>query len=135
MANNITLITSPDFFENSNKSIMVINIDPKESEEVNVYFEKFEQDFDVNLYVYTGEPYVPWLLHSLERSDFVYVNVDNLMGVTEPLIGYIISKSNVYYKTINVNTKEVFGYINRKSVGNITEFLRKAFEERTNAIM
>lgn len=122
MAAAITLITPPDFYQNNQASIMFLDLTESEQDSVTAWLKK-QDDFSLNIYYYQGEPNIPWLLHSLSSSNYSYVNVDNMSAVTSYLIGYIVSKPNVFYSTSNSNVSDVFNFINHNRVKNAIDFL------------
>ena len=126
MAAAITLITPPDFYQNNQASLMFIDLTEKEQDDVTAWL-KAQDEFSLNIYYYQGEPNIPWLLHALAASNYVYVNVDNMSAVTSYLIGYIVSKPNVHYSTINTSVSEVFNFINHNRIKDATEFLEGIF--------
>ena len=105
---------------------MFIDLTEKEQDDVTAWL-KAQDEFSLNIYYYQGEPNIPWLLHALAASNYVYVNVDNMSAVTSYLIGYIVSKPNVHYSTINTSVSEVFNFINHNRIKDATEFLEGIF--------
>lgn len=126
MAAAITLITPPDFYQNNQASLMFIDLTEKEQDDVTAWL-KAQDEISLNIYYYQGEPNIPWLLHALAASNYVYVNVDNMSAVASYLIGYIVSKPNVHYSTINTSVSEVFNFINHNRIKDATEFLEGIF--------
>lgn len=119
----ITLITPPDFFENDVYSVLFINITEAEQDESSNWLGNLKSDKHLNIYYYQGEPHIEWLLFALNRADAVYINADTESDVTRWLMSFVLSKSNVYYRTDNQNLKSLFSYINQKNIDSITKFL------------
>jgi hypothetical protein len=132
MANKVTLITPPDIFENSNKSIMVADLTDQEQDDLSLALGTFKGDFDLNIYFYKGEADINWLFHAVNTADYVYINFDNHSDIGHMLASYILSKPNVWYSTKNLNTQAVFSFINKKHVDNIQEFIEKVLDENSN---
>jgi hypothetical protein len=121
----ITLITAPDFYENSNTSILFVNISDTEQENISRWLGNKKLDIDLNLYVYNDEINVSWLLYALNVCKLKYINIDNTGTISKALTGYILTKNNVYYKTQDINLKEIFKYINNNAVDEVDQFLER----------
>jgi len=132
MTNKVTLITPPDIFENSNKSIMVVDLTDQEQDDLSLSLGSFEGDFDLNIYFYKGETDINWLFHAINTSQYVYLNIDNHSQISHLLASYILSKPNVWYTTKDLNTRELYSFINRKHVDSIQEFIEKVLDENRN---
>lgn len=124
MPAKITLITPPDIFQNDQQSILFIDLDEKDQEDI-THWLKDDTDETFNIYFYSGEPNIPWLLHSLSCSDYTLVNVNNMSAVTSYLVGYILSKPHVCYMTNDKNVAELYSHINLGRVNSISEFLER----------
>jgi hypothetical protein len=129
MANKVTLITPPDTFENSNKSLLVVDLTELEQDNLSKWLGEYEEAFDLNIYFYQGEPDIAWLFHAIARADYVYINIDNYSDIGHLLASYILSKHNVWFTSSNKNIVEVFSHINQRYVDSINEFLEKAINE------
>lgn len=129
MPNRVTLITPPDLFENSNRSITVIDLTEEEQDNLSLALGQFPGDFDLNIYFYKGEQDVTWLFHAINVADAVYVNIDNQTSLTQLLGSYILSKSNVWYSTKDVSLKTLYSHINQKHVDTIDDFIKKVLNE------
>lgn len=125
MTGKITLITAPDFYENSNTSILFVNISDTEQENISRWLGNKKLDIDLNLYVYNDEINVSWLLYALNVCKLKYINIDNTGTISKALTGYILTKNNVYYKTQDINLKEIFKYINNNAVDEVDQFLER----------
>lgn len=133
MSNKITLITPPDIFENSNVGILTVDMNQADQDEVSTYLGEYDGDFELNLYVFNGEPDIPWLFHALNVSKYVYINLDSCKKISTLLAGYILSKPNVYWNSSDVNIKALYSHINQKTVNSVSEFFEKVLNERKNA--
>lgn len=122
MSTQVTLISPPDIFQNNEHSIMLMNVTPKEEDEVALWLTDHDTNH-INIYFYQGEANVPWILHSMGCTNYKYINLDNLTSVTIHLAGYILSKQDVFYYTDDVNTAELYSHINANRVKSITDFL------------
>lgn len=120
----ITLITPPDIFQNDQLSLMFIDIDTAEQEQVTTWFAHNLQQ-PINLYFYQGEHNVPWLLHAMSTVRAVYFNLDNWSTVSSYLAGYLLGKPHVYWSTLHATTAEMYQHINCNRVNTAVEFLER----------
>jgi hypothetical protein len=134
MNGKITLITPPDIFENSNLSILFIHLGAEDQDIVSKWLSDHDIDQDVNLYVYTGEPNVPWFLYAMSRCDYKYIDISELNYVTQTLIGYALGKSDTYYKVVDENVAAVCSHINNNRISRIETFLERIFSDQGNQL-
>lgn len=123
MQGKITLITPPDFFENSNPSILFTHLTAQEQDVVSKWLYDAKLSDNINLYVYTDEPNPAWFLYAMNRCEYKYINVDGVNLITQALCGYALSKSDTYYRTSNENIAGVYSHINSNRVTRVEEFL------------
>lgn len=133
MPNKVTLITPPDLFENSNKSVMVIDLTTKEQDDLSNMLGAYQDDFDINIYFYNGEPEINWLFHAINRAEHVYLSIDKQSEISHLLTSYFLSKPNVWYHTDDENIKALFSHITNRYVTSITEFFEKALHENRHS--
>ena len=127
MQGKITLVTPPDFYENGNRSLLLINVTDTEQDQISVWLSSQEVLKDVNIYLYNGEPNIPWLLYASNRCTYKYINLDHVNYMTQWITGYIMGKSNVFYTTQNQNIVAVMSHINANHISRIETFLEAAF--------
>ena len=126
----ITLITPPDFYENSNPSILLIGLNESEQDESSQWLgQELQLDTDINLYYYQNETHVEWLLYAVARSNAVYVNADTDNPIIQTFLSYMLGKSNVYFSSTDLDKVKLFSFINGHRVNNITEFLQGVFSD------
>ena len=130
MTAKITLITPPDIFENSNNSVLLMNPTDQDQDSASAWLSQNLNEGNINFYYYQGEPEIPWLLHALNVSKSVYFNLDDLPDVSTVMMSYVLSKSNVYYKTNNPNIHAIVSYINSNRVDSIEQFLERTLNEQ-----
>jgi len=130
MEGKLTLITPPDIFENESYSILFVHLNDEDQEKVSQWFANSEIKENVNIYFYSGEVDIPWFFHAMARSEYKYIDLDNLNNITSALSGYMLGKKNTYYKTNDENTSAVFHYINQNRITNIENFLQRAFNDK-----
>jgi hypothetical protein len=123
MAKKITLITPPDIYQNSQDSILLIDLTEKEQDEVSNWLG--QNPLSINIYFYQGETNIPWLMHALSCANYKYINLNNMSAVSSYLSGYIVSKSGVYYNTTDDNVAILYSHINMNRIDNAVEFLER----------
>jgi len=128
MKNKVTLITPPDFFENSSYSLLLININERDQEKISKYLANLDIDQHVNIYFYSGEPNTDWLLYALARTDAVFIDLDNANKIVTALSGYIVSRPMVRYQTHDKDMSKIYQHINANQVPDIDFFLEEIFK-------
>lgn len=133
MNGKITLITSPDIFENESLSLFFAHLDDEDQEKVTSWFSNSTVDQDVNIYFLDKESDMPWILHAMAKSNFRFINLDELSETTKLLSGYILGKSNTFYKTKSENAAAICYYINQNRITNIESFLGRVFNDKNGS--
>lgn len=129
MNNKITLITPPDYFENSNPSFLLIGFDEAQQDQTSEWLGSNDFKTDINLYYYQGEDHVEWLLYAMARSEYVLVNADCDIFLVKNLLSYILSRTNVSYTTQDDQLRQLFAHINGHFVNTVSEFFEGIFNE------
>lgn len=125
MEGKITLITPPDFYENSNVSILFAHLSSEDQEIVGKWLSDSVVKEDINIYFYNGETDVSWFLYALSRCEYKYIDLDDVNYISNALSGYMLGKSNVFYKTLNSDISAVYSHINSNRVTTIKAFLER----------
>jgi hypothetical protein len=128
----ITLITPPDIFENSNTSILLVHLTDQEQDMASAWLGANEVPNDINIYLYNGEDNVTWFLYAMSRCEYKYINMECVTYITQALSGYMLGKSNTYYKTDNQSISDVYNFINSNRVDSVEHFLKSIFSDKTN---
>jgi len=131
MSGKITLITPPDFYENSNTSVLFAHISDQEQEIISRWLAESDFVNNMNFYVYSGEVNVSWFLYALNRCEYKYINIDCVNYITQALSGYALGKSDTYYKTTDTNLSAVYSHINGNRVNRVEEFLESILGAKT----
>jgi len=126
MNGKITLITPPDIFENSNKSLLFVNLSLHDQDIVSKWLAGKELNEDINFFVYSGEADVEWLFWAMGASKYKYINIDNPNQILQSLSGYLLSKSNTFYHTTDENLVAIYSHINSNRISEIETFLERA---------
>jgi hypothetical protein len=128
MQNKLTLITPPDFYENSNFSVLFLGITEQDQDAASKWLAGNSYP-DTNFYYYQGEPNIPWLLYAANRSDIKFLNFDSNGSIINIMGSYILGRPNVYYTTKDENLKQLMSHINNNFVDSIEKFLERAFDD------
>lgn len=123
MDGKITLITPPDFFENSNLSILFFHLSEEEQDTVSRWLSKADISQDLNLYVYTNETNLSWIFYAINRCEYKYINFDGMNTISQALGSYILAKNNVFYTTKDENLASIYSFINNNRVKQVEQFL------------
>lgn len=127
----ITLITSPDFFENENYSILFINLTESDQDIVSKWLANNELTEHLNIYFYSNEDNIPWLLYAVARSNFRFLNLNSLNSNTAIIASYILGKTDTFYKCDDETASAVINHINQNRIFEIEKFLQKALDDKT----
>lgn len=127
--NKITLITPPDYFENSNPSILLIGLNEEQQDQITVCLGNTDVSPDLNVYYYQDEDNLEWLLYALARAGAIFVNGDCENFTVKNLLSYILSRPNVYWTTKDEDIKKLFSYINGHYVNTIEDFFKGLLDE------
>jgi hypothetical protein len=130
MTGKITLITPPDIFENQNHSVMFMHISEQDQEIVSKWLASKTIKDPLNFYVCGNESDVRWVLWSSGYCAYKYIDLDDMNNVTQALVGYLLSKPGVYYKTSDENLAAIYNYINTNRVSHIESFLERALSDQ-----
>lgn len=125
MDGKITLITPPDFFENTNTGILFYHLSDQEQDSVSRWLSESNVKQDLNLYVYTDETNLPWIFYASGRCEYKYINFDGMNFITEHLGSYLIARNDVFYRTSDENLAAIYSHINGNRVSKVEEFLER----------
>lgn len=131
MQGKITLITPPDIFENNSFSILLIHVSDEDQDRLSNWLGKNLVDDHINIYFYSGETNIDWLLHASSRCEYKFIDLDRVNKTTEKMAGYLLGKQNFFYKTSDTNTALIFNHINQNKITNIELFLEKVFNDKS----
>lgn len=131
MQGKITLITPPDIFENNNASVLFIHLSDQDQDSVSKWLSTAQIDQDINFYVYSGEPNLPWLLYAMGCCEYKYIDLDSVNYVTQAMSGYILSKPGFSYKISDEDVAAVYSHINHNRVNQIESFLERILSDQT----
>ena len=131
LTKKITLVTPPDFYENGNLSILFINLSEDDQDKVSSWLSNSTVSDHINIYFYSGESNVPWLLYALSRCEYKYIDIDSKTFITDCLSSYILTKTNVFYKTSDNDLAAVYTHVNTNKIDRIETFMESIFSGQT----
>ena len=126
MEGGITLVTPPDIYENSNLSILFMHLSDNDQDTVSQWLSQSKITEDINIYVYNGEVNVSWLLYALGCCDYKYIDIDGANDVSKALMGYILGKNGICYRTEDENLAAIYSHINSNRTTSIKDFMERA---------
>lgn len=129
MDGKITLITPPDFFENDSLSILLAYMTDEDQDFLSEWLKNNIGNKNLNIYFYNVEANIDWLLYATARCEFKFIDIDNCGENTKKILGYILGKTNVFYKTNDVNASLIYSHINQNKITNIEKFIEKVFND------
>ncbi|MEI6420736.1 MAG: hypothetical protein WCP55_00845 [Lentisphaerota bacterium] len=127
MTNKITLVTPPDFYENSNFSVLFLSMSEVDQDAASKWLGEHTDYPETNFYYYQGENNIPWLLYALNRADVKFLNFDTDHAIINMMGSYILGRPNVYYTTQNPDLKALMSHINNQFVPTVEQFLERVF--------
>lgn len=133
--NKITLITPPDFFENENCSILFINLNENDQDNVSKWLADNNLSKHLNIYFYSNENNISWLLYATARSMYRFIDLNSIDDTTSIIASYILGKTNTYYKCDSDKITETIKHINQNRIFEIEIFLQKALNDKTETAM
>lgn len=132
MKNKITLITPPDFFENNEFSLLLVGLNDVNQQSMTTYLSNLEFDKNINIYFHMDENEPTWILYSLGKSSFCFMDLDNTKSAAATLSAYILSKPNTYYSTTNEYLATQVKVINSNRVPDFDFFLQEILSNVLN---
>lgn len=123
MDGKITLITPPDIFENNNATILFVHLTDDEQTQISEWLSKSNINVDLNIYVYEGEMDMAWIFYVMSHCEYKYINLNRVNNITQPLSGYMLGKSNFYWRLDNEEQALVYSHISQHQVTQVEQFL------------
>jgi hypothetical protein len=105
---------------------MLFNINEEEQNKASEWFTSFDSNDHINIYFcQNNDNNVPWILHAMASSTYKYIDIDAINGINAVLSGYILGKSNTYYKCSDESLTFVYSHINLNKVTGVADFLER----------
>lgn len=130
MSSKITLITPPDFYENSNFSILFLGLSDDQQDATSKWLADNPVYPNLNIYFYQGEMNTTWLFYALNRANVKFLNYDAGHAIVTLLGSYILGKPDVFYTSEDENIKALMTHINNNYVPDVETFLEKIFNDQ-----
>lgn len=150
----ITLVTPPSFFQNQNRSFVLINLSKRDKDNFATQVNKFMPKEDITIYLWDdnnfsnldplgveddpeyerylenwkpnakGRDYT-WLLNACRASTHVIMNMDYSSNQLKVWSGYILTLSKTWFINSNNDDASSFGVLNRNIIAGMHELFPK----------
>jgi hypothetical protein len=109
---------------------LFVNLGHEDQIVISEYLSYQEDSKNYNFYMYSDEPNVNWLLYALNRTTYKFIDFNSSGFTVNALGGYMVARSNVFYKTNNENLAAIYNHINQNRITNIKQFLERVFNDQ-----
>jgi hypothetical protein len=96
MQNSIKIITPPDLMFDQTESMLLVCPSTELKKSLEEYLA--EHDGAVNIYLFSNEMDIKWLLTTAKMSDVIILDIDNCGQNVSHFLGYLLTLPNTYYK-------------------------------------
>ena len=96
MQNSIKIITPPDLIFDQTESMLLVCPSAELKKSLEEYLA--EHDDAVNIYLFSNETDIKWLLITARMADVVIIDIDNCGQNVSHFLGYLLTLHNTYYK-------------------------------------
>lgn len=120
---NLTLITPPDYYHNSQFKSFIINPSKEEKTIISDFLKT--SDIEISVYLYDNNDDIQWLLNVIKIADTAYINVDNSNDLSYYYLSYLVSQPNVTWNSNKID----YSLINKDQARNINEYIQKYWLE------
>ena len=111
---DITVVTPPDVYVTDLYSILLIHPKSEIKQELSSLLETVSTPIVIYMYEESSTAEIPWLLDAVQKTDMVFIDLDNCSPVVKNLASYIIGKPKTFYLTND--TKTPYNIINHNRV-------------------
>lgn len=111
---DITVVTPPDVYVTDLYSILLIHPNVEVKQAVSNIMESINNPIVIYLYELADNLEVPWLMDAVQKTDLVFIDVDNCSPIVRNLASYIIGKPKTFYLTND--SKTPYNIINHNRV-------------------
>ena len=120
----IAVVTQPDQIYNDSFKVLLIYPNTQVKNLLNEYLKTLEKDVSIYLYEEQFDNHNPeWLMTTINKSDFVYYDMDNTPPTVKFLDSYILSKNKTYWLTQGENL--FYTFLSRKRLYNYDQLTDK----------
>jgi hypothetical protein len=150
----ITLITPPSFFQNQNRSFVLVNLSKRDKDRFADELNKWMPKEDINIYLWDdnnfsnldplgidddpeyekylenwrpnakGRDYT-WLLNACRASTHIIMNMEYSSNQLKVWSGYILSMSKCWFINGNQDDAQAFSVLNRNRIAGLHELFPK----------
>jgi hypothetical protein len=150
----ITLVTPPSFFQNQNRSFVLVNLSKRDKDNFADAINKWFPKDDITLYLWDdnnfssldpfgedkddeyekyleswkpnkqGRDYT-WLLNACRAGSTVIMNMDYASNQLKVWSGYILTLAKTYFVNSNNDDAQAFSVLNRNRIGGMHELFPK----------
>jgi len=150
----ITLVTPPSFFQNQQKSFVLVNLSKKDKDNFADSVNKYMPKEDITIYLWDdnnfsaldplgkdadpeyeqylenwkpnkqGRDYT-WLLNACRAGTTVIMNMDYASNQLKVWSGYILTLAKTYFVNSNQDDAQSFSVLNRNRIGGMHELFPK----------
>jgi hypothetical protein len=96
MQNSIKIITPPDLVFDQTESMLLVCPSTELKKALEEHLTTREEA--VNIYLFTNEMDIKWLLTTAKMSDVIIIDIDNCGANVSHFLGYLLTLHNTYYK-------------------------------------
>jgi len=120
LENNVTIVTEPTYYHNSQLSLMLYDVPQSD---VNIIAEMIlNSGIGISLHIGCSDNNQEWLLNTARQTDFVVLNLD----IENLIKGFVLSFSNVRY----YNAKNTLETLNTNEIRDPIDFVMRLINER-----
>lgn len=119
---SLRLITSPDFVYEYTKNCLLVCPSSESRQQIQSALELINLDIDI--YLYTPESDVDWLVKAVRMVDTVFIDVDNCDSIAKDLTSYMLGFKKTYWLTKGENIS--YTIINKNRLYDAKSFIEIA---------
>lgn len=119
---SLRLITSPDFVYEYKKNCLLVCPSSESKQQIQSALESI--DVDIDIYLYTHESDVEWLIKVIRMVDNIFIDIDNCDSIARDLTSYMLGFSNTYWLTKGENIS--YTIINKNRLYDAKSFIEIA---------
>lgn len=119
---SLRLITSPDFVYEYTRNCLLVCPSEESRSQIQSALESI--DLDIDIYLYTPESDIDWLLKVIRMVDKVFIDIDNCDPIARDLTSYMLGFSKTYWLTKAENIS--YTIINKNRLYDAKSFIEIA---------
>lgn len=119
---SLRLITSPDFVYEYKNNCLLVCPSSESKQQIQSALESI--DVDIDIYLYTHESDVEWLIKVIRMVDNIFIDIDNCDSIARDLTSYMLGFSKTYWLTKGENIS--YTIINKNRLYDAKSFIEIA---------